>query len=172
MNEQQHRKFIIEQKELFKKSFVKGTIYDLTEHPFSDTHPYDFADKNTNERWLGWLDYAMENLNLKDECMIGQTWFMKGTPVQALINHAAEVFKAEAAAQNSKIEFGTDDNQSWFAHDVKFFGTVQIDLIDEHGLIEWDIHFNECWQGPFDSKAACIRHLEQCIQEMQKEQSA
>lgn len=175
MNEQQHKNFILEEKELFKKSFVKGTIYDLSEHPNTDTHPYDFTDKNTNERWLGWLDHAMENLYLKSDCMIGQTWFMKGTPVSTLIKHAKEIYKAEAIAQNSKIKFGTDDNEHWFAHDVPFFGTVQIDRIEEHGLEEWDIHFGDCWQGPFNSKSECIKHLEECIQEQREqdqEQSA
>lgn len=108
---------------------------------------------------------TLENLTLQNDCMIGQTWFMKGSPVAALIKHAEEVYKAEAVAQNSKIEFGTDDNEHWFVHDVPFYGTVQIDRIEEHGLVEWDIHFNECWQGPFDSKSACIKHLEECIKE-------
>ncbi|AYA02314.1 hypothetical protein BEN74_05120 [Acinetobacter sp. WCHAc010034] len=112
---------------------------------------------------------TLENLPLQNDCMIGQTWFMKGSPVAALIKHAEEVYKAEAVAQNSKIEFGTDDNEHWFAHDVPFYGTVQIDRIEEHGLVEWDIHFNECWQGPFDSKSACIKHLEECIKEEHEE---
>ncbi|MFW1689450.1 hypothetical protein ACG9H2_05640 [Acinetobacter ursingii] len=30
---------------------------------------------------------------------------------------------------------------------------------------------NECWQGPFNSKARCIQHLEECIQEMREEQA-
>lgn len=75
---------------------------------------------------------------LKNDCMIGQTWFMKGTSVSALIEYAENVYKAEAVAQNSKIEFGTDDNEHWFAHDVPFYGTVQIDRIEEHGLVEWE----------------------------------
>lgn len=62
----------------------------------------------------------LENLKLENDCMIGQTWFMKGTPVANLIKHAEGVYKAEAIAQNSKIKFGTDDNRSWFAHDVPF----------------------------------------------------
>ncbi|WP_252717713.1 hypothetical protein [Acinetobacter seifertii] len=108
---------------------------------------------------------------LQNDCMIGQTWFMKGTPVANLIKHSEKVYQAEAIAQNSKIKFGTDDNRSWFAHDVPFFGTVQMDQIEEHGIVEWDIHFNECWQGPFNSKARCIQHLEECIQEMREEQA-
>jgi iron-sulfur cluster repair protein YtfE (RIC family) len=56
---------------------------------------------------------ALENLQV--DCMIDQVWFMKGTPVANLIQHASEVYKAEAVAQNSKIEFGTDDNEHWFA---------------------------------------------------------
>lgn len=111
----------------------------------------------------------IENLKLQNDCMIDQTWFMKGTPVTNLIKHAEGVYKAEVAAQNSKIKFGTDDNQHWFAHDVPFFGTVQIDRIEEHGLVEWDIHFNECWQGPFNSKQRCIQHLEECIAEKRQE---
>ena len=167
MNEQQHKNFILEQKELFKKSFVKGTFYDLSEHPNKYTHPYDFTDEKTNERWLGWLDHAMENLYLKSDCMIGQTWFMKGTPVSALIKYAEETYRAEAVAQNSKIKFSTDNNENWFAHDVPFFGTVQI--LKEFN--EWDIYFGDCWQGPFNSKSECIQHLEVCIQEKKEEES-
>lgn len=166
MNEQQHKNFILEEKKLFKNSFVKGTIYDLTEPPNSETHPYDFADKSTNERWMGWLDHATESLYLKNNCMIGQTWFMKGTPVSALIKFAEKIYKSEAIAQNSKIKFGTDDNENWFAHDVPFFGTVQI--LKEFN--EWDIHFGDCWQGPFNSKSECIQHLEECIQEKREEE--
>ncbi len=106
---------------------------------------------------------------LENDCMIGQTWFMKGSSVAALIKHAEGVYKAEVAAQNSKIEFGTDDNEHWFAHDVPFFGTAQIDRIEEHGLVEWDIHFNDCWQGPFNSKSECIKHLEECILDQRAE---
>ncbi|ENV91127.1 hypothetical protein F938_03626 [Acinetobacter bereziniae LMG 1003 = CIP 70.12] len=167
MTEQQHKNFILQEKELFKKSFVKGTIYDLSEHPSSETHPYDFADKNTNERWLGWLDHATENLNLKSDCMIGHTWFMKGSPVSALIKHAEEIYKAEVIAQNSKIKFGTDDNEVWWAHDVPYFGEVQMNWIKEDQ--EWDIYLDGCWQGPFNSKSECIQHLEECIQEKREE---
>lgn len=106
---------------------------------------------------------------LENDCMINQTWFIKGTSTSALIKHAEEIYKAEVIAQNSKIQFGTDDNEHWFAHDVPFFGRVQIDRIEEHGLVEWDIFFNECWQGPFNTKSKCIRHLEECIQEMREE---
>lgn len=106
---------------------------------------------------------------LENDCMIDQTWFMKGSSISALIKHAEDVYKAEAVAQNSKIEFGTDDNKHWFAHDVPFYGRVQIDRIEEHGLVEWDIYFNECWQGPFDSKSECIKHLEECIAEQHEE---
>ncbi|MDR8459751.1 hypothetical protein FPK42_24780, partial [Acinetobacter baumannii] len=77
----------------------------------------------------------IENLKLQNDCMIDQTWFMKGTPVANLIKHAEDVYKAEVSAQNSKIKFGTDNNQQWFAHNVPFFGTVQIDRIEEHGLV-------------------------------------
>ena len=99
--------------------------------------------------------------------LVSQTWFMKGTPVSALIKHAEETYKAEAIAQNSKIKFGTDDNENWFAHDVPFFGTVQI--LKEFN--EWDIHFSDCWQGPFNSKSECIQHLEECIQEKREEKA-
>lgn len=117
------------------------------------------------------LKLKLEKLeNLQVDCMIDQVWFMKGTPVANLIKYASEVYKAEAVAQNSKIEFGTDDNEHWFAHDVPFFGRVQISQIKEHGLVEWDIYFNECWQGPFNSKSECIKHLEECIQERREEE--
>lgn len=129
-----------------------------------------YEDPTTQLCWLTFLT-TIECNTLENDCMIGQMWFMKGTPVTNLIKHAEGVYKAEAIAQNSKIKFGTDDNRSWFAHDVPFFGTVQMDQIEEHGIVEWDIHFNECWQGPFNSKARCIQHLEECIQEMREEQA-
>lgn len=110
-------------------------------------------------------------LILENDCMIDQTWFMKGSPVAALIKHAEDNYKATAVAQNSKIKFGTDDNEHWFAHDVPFFGRVQIDRIEEHGLVEWDIFFNECWQGPFNTKERAIQHLEECIAEKHEEMS-
>lgn len=128
-----------------------------------------------NEHWdtfrAGWdaKAQAVPEQVLKNHCMVGQTWFMEGTPVSALIKHAESVYKAEVIAQNSKIEFGTDDNENWFAHDVPFYGTVQIYRIEEHGLVEWDIHFNGCWQGPFGSKSECIKHLEGCIAEEHEE---
>lgn len=128
-----------------------------------------YEDQTTQICWLTFL-MTRESLTLDNHCMIDQTWFMKGTPVKNLIKHAEGVYKAEAIAQNSKIVFGTDDNITWFAHDVPFFGKVQLDHIEEHGLVEWDIFFNECWQGPFNSKSKAIQHLEECIQEMREEQ--
>lgn len=82
---------------------------------------------------------------------------------------ALKDYKAEVVAQNSKIEFGTDDNETWWAHDVPFYGTVQMNWIKEDQ--EWNIFFNECWQGPFQSKSRCIQHLEECIQEQREEQA-
>ncbi|WP_227515680.1 hypothetical protein [Acinetobacter qingfengensis] len=116
-----------------------------------------------------WQAAKKEDLLLDQDCMINQTWFMKGTPVSNLIKYAEEVYKAEAITQNSKIKFGTDDNEHWFAHDVPFFGKVQLDRIEEYGIVEWDIYFGDCWQGPFHSKARCIQHLEECIQEKREE---
>lgn len=129
----------------------------------------EHAKWKLKENQLKVYQEQIENLKLQNDCMIDQTWFMKGTPVANLIKHAEGVYQAEVAAQNSKIKFGTDDNQHWFAHEVPFFGTVQIDFIQEHGLEEWDIYFNECWQGPFNSKQRCIQHLEECIAEKRQE---
>ncbi len=59
--------------------------------------------------WMAWQAskaQAVPEQVLENDCMIGQTWFMKGTSVSALIKHAEGVYKAEAIAQNSKIEFG------------------------------------------------------------------
>lgn len=112
-----------------------------------------------------WQAAKNEDRLLEQDCMINQIWFMKGTPKQHLINYAAKVYRAEVIAQNSKIQFATDDNEHWFAHDVPFFGRVQIDRLNEDGIEEWNIYFNECWQGPFNSKARCIQHLEECIAE-------
>lgn len=106
---------------------------------------------------------------LENNCMIGQLWFPKGTPVSALIKHAEDEYKAKAIAQNSQIKFGTDDNEHWFAHDVPYFGRVQISKLNEDGFVEWDICLNGCWHGPFSSKARCIQHLQECIQERNEE---
>ena len=121
------------------------------------------------EAWQAAKAQAMSEQTLESDCMINQVWFMKGTPVDSLIKHAEEVYKTEVIAQNSAIKFGTDDNEHWFAHDVPFFGRVQIDRIEEHGLVEWDIFFNGCWQGPFNTKEECIKHLEECIAEQRVE---
>ena len=137
------------------------------ESPYNGT----YLNYNVQTSWKVWQQaqkVAVPDV-LENDCMISQTWFMKGSPVSALIQHAENMYKAEAIAQNSKIKFGTDDNEHWFAHDVPFFGRVQIDCIKEHGLVEWDIFFNECWQGPFNTKSECIRHLEECIKEMREE---
>ncbi|GEM_PF-2452596 len=126
-----------------------------------------------NYGWSMWQARAQpEPTLLENDCMIDQVWFMKGTPVINLIKHAEGVYQAEVATQNSKIEFGTDDNKIWWAHDVPFYGRVQLERFEEHGMTEWDIHFNECWQGPFDSKAKAIEHLETCIAEQRQEQGA
>lgn len=156
------------EKEFMSDEDVEGLISEvLKDH-----------DENPNKYWKNLYRQIddlvaqvakLSNPMLQNNCMIDQTWFMKGTPVANLIKHAEGVYQAEVAAQNSKIKFGTDDNQQWFAHDVPFFGTVQIDRIEEHGLVEWDIHFNECWQGPFNSKQQCIQHLEECIAEKRQE---
>lgn len=106
---------------------------------------------------------------LTNDCMIEKTWFMKGSRVAALVKYAENVYKAEAVAQNSKIEFGTDDNEIWWAHEVPFFGTVQMDKIVEHGFTEWDICLDKCWQGPFSSQSKAIQHLEECIKEKMEE---
>lgn len=148
--------------------FEEAMVCDLND--FTWNHELElYEDEKTQLCWLTWVTRDSQSQTLKNDCMIGQTWFMKGSPVAALIKHAEKVYKAEAVAQNSKIEFGTDDNEHWFAHDVPFYGTVQIDRIEEHRFVEWDIHFNDCWQGPFDSKSACIKHLEDCIQEEREE---
>ncbi|WP_096911093.1 MULTISPECIES: hypothetical protein [Acinetobacter] len=144
------------------ESIMKHDIKDFIWN--EDIECYD--DYTTQICWLTFLN-ATDSLMLDNHCMIGQTWFMKGTPVSALIKYAEEIYKTEAIAQNSKIKFSTDDNENWFAHDVPFFGTVQI--LKEFN--EWDIHFGDCWQGPFNSKARCIQHLEECIQEMREEQA-
>ncbi|ENX49074.1 hypothetical protein F943_01467 [Acinetobacter ursingii NIPH 706] len=125
------------------------------------SYVYEFAEAVIKE--------AVKEAVLQNDCMIQQTWFMKGTPVSALIKHAENVYQSEAIAQNSKIEFGTDDNEHWFAHDVPYFGRVQISKLNEDGFVEWDICLSGCWQGPFSSKARCIQHLQECIQERNEE---
>lgn len=124
-----------------------------------------------NEIDFGWKMWQASKAHtvLENDCMIEKTWFMKGSRVADLVKYAENVYKAEAVAQNSKIEFGTDDNEIWWAHEVPFFGTVQMDKIVEHGLTEWDIYLDGCWQGPFSSQSKAIQHLEECIKEKMEE---
>lgn len=148
--------------------FEEEMVCDLNDFTWnSELELYE--DETTQLCWLTWVTCESQKYFLEKDCMIGQTWFLKGSPVSALIKHAEAVYKAEVVTQNSKIEFGTDDNEHWFAHDVPFFGRVQIDRIEEHGLVEWDIVLDGCWQGPFESKARCIQHLEDCIKEKREE---
>lgn len=128
-----------------------------------------YENELTQLCWLTWVTCLEHKLKLKNHCMINKTWFMKNTPVSNLIQHAENIYKTEVIAQNSKIKFGTDDNQTWWAHEVPFFGTVQMERIEEHGFVEWDIVLNDCWQGPFESKERCIHHLEECIKEKRDE---
>ncbi|EKU54505.1 hypothetical protein ACINWC323_3240 [Acinetobacter sp. WC-323] len=166
----------------FENAYIKSggilndVIYNGSTNQYGPDWDFEGLDSETHQLraddvsncWLGW-QLAKQNNFLFVDCMIDQTWFMKGSPVANLIKHAEGVYKAEAIAQNSNIQFGTDDNKTWWAHDVPFFGTVQLDQIEEHDLIEWDIHFNECWQGPFSSKSKAIQHLEECIAEKRQE---
>lgn len=161
----------------------KDEYGEFLAHWNADNLPFHGDDDYKNYAWKSWcacLGRNQAKINelekklkaqekLQTNCMIDQTWFMKGTSVACLIKYAENVYKAEAVAQNSKIEFGTDDNEHWFAHDVPFFGRVQISWFKDDQ--EWDIHFNECWQGPFNSKSRCIQHLEECIQEKREEQA-
>lgn len=161
----------------FEKAIFTKTEFDII--PNFDEKAGIYKDEGLTDCYLDKVNFALSVWQaakanavpetLKADCMIGQTWFMKGSPVSVLIKHAEGVYIAEVAAQNSKIKFGTDDNEHWFAHDVPFYGTVQIDRIEEHGLVEWDIYFNDCWQGPFNSKSECIKHLEDCILEQRAE---
>lgn len=142
-----------------------------------DSHFYTYGNQVSvakldliNWGWNSWVEaksQAIPEQTLKSDCMINKLWFMKGTPVANLIQHAEEVYKAEVIAQNSKIKFGTDDNEIWWAHDVPYYGEVQMDWIKEDQ--EWDIFFNGCWQGPFNTKEECIKHLEECIAEQRAE---
>lgn len=110
------------------------------------------------------VEHAENSAVLQSDCMINQEWYMVGTPVKNLIDAAAAEYQAEVAAQNSKIEFATDDNVIWYAHDVPYFGSVQINKIIEHGFVEWSIYFNGCWSD-FSTKQQCIQYLEECVAE-------
>jgi len=142
--------------------FEEAMVCDLNDFTWNDELEL-YEDEKTQLCWLTWVTHESQPQTLKNHCMINKLWFVKGTPVANLIKHAEEVYKTEVIAQNSKIKFGTDDNETWWAHDVPYFGEVQMDWIKEDQ--EWDIFFNECWQGPFDSKEECIKHLEECIKE-------
>lgn len=150
------------------KKFEEAMVSDLNNFEWDEKFEC-YTDLTTQLCWLTWLTCISQEQLLERDCMIDQTWFMKGTPVVRLIKFAEVAYQAEVVAQNSKIEFGTDDNEIWWAHEVPFYGTVQLNQIIEHGLLEWDIYFNECWQGPFSSKSKAIQHLEECIQEKKDE---
>lgn len=158
------------QKEKTKKEFW---VWAKTENPrlVENAELGDvYAIQNLDHMFMGFAAakaQAVPEQTLTSDCMINKLWFMKGTPVANLIKHAEEVYKAEVIAQNSKIKFGTDDNEVWWAHDVPYYGEVQMNWIKEDQ--EWDIFFNGCWQGPFDSKQECIKHLEECIAEQRAE---
>ncbi len=130
MNQAFERAYIQEFGEIDGVLFFNGEKYELFTQArgFAEFH---LVELKINAAWTMWQQ-AIKCVvfeTLKNDCMIGQTWFMKGSPVSVLIKHAEAVYKAEIVAQNSKIKFGTDDNEHWFAHDVPFFGTVQIDRI-------------------------------------------
>ncbi|WP_240487470.1 hypothetical protein [Acinetobacter sp. BMW17] len=142
----------------------------IVKRPYPRLENGDYKYIEIDQGWKLWqaaTAQAAPEQTLTSDCMINKLWFMKGTPVANLIKHAEEVYKAEVIAQNSKIKFGTDDNEVWWAHDVPYYGEVQMNWIKEDQ--EWDIFFNECWQGPFDSKQECIKHLEECIAEQRAE---
>ena len=169
---------IKKEREAFQECYKTSRDYKFyVRHEMSEKQIFEFKKGKyfvdcVNDGWKIWqaaTAQAVPEQTLESDCMINQVWFMKGTPVDSLIKHAEDIYKTEVIAQNSAIKFGTDDNEHWFAHDVPFFGRVQIDRIEEHGLVEWDIFFNECWQGPFDSKQKCIKHLEECIAEQRAE---
>lgn len=168
--------------EQFKEEALKMHIVQILDDSYMNTSFFDYNidsdcsviwyKAQARQLWDFWQAskaQAVSKIVLQNDCMIDQTWFMKGSSLSALITYAENNYKAEVVSQNSKIEFGTDDNEHWFAHDVPFFGDVQIDRIEEQGLVEWDICMNGCWQGPFNSKSECIQHLEECIREQQQE---
>ena len=181
----------LKEKPLFEAEFIHSHLlpffhfnentgdYEIKTESVNNTDEEDrkVAYESLNTGWAMWLrakrtakaQVVSKEVLLENDCMMNQTWFMKGTPVSVLIKRAENAYKEEVIAQNSKINFGTDDNEHWFAHDVPFFGRVQIDRTEEHGLVEWDIFFNECWQGPFDTKSGCIKLLEECIAEKREE---
>lgn len=156
------------EKEAFEECFKKTDFYKMNLVNcfcfINDRYVWD----EVQAAWQMWQESKAHTV-LENDCMIEKTWFMKGSRVAALVKYAENVYKAEAVAQNSKIEFGTDDNEIWWAHEVPFFGTVQMDKIVEHGLTEWDIYLDGCWQGPFSSQSKAIQHLEECIKEKMEE---
>jgi len=158
------------EQEVIKQDEFEDLVFKPEINAFHSNYLSSRFIDNINFGWSAWqaaTAQAAPEQTLTSDCMINKLWFMKGTPVANLIKHAEEVYKAEVIAQNSKIKFGTDDNEVWWAHDVPYYGEVQMNWIKEDQ--EWDIFFNECWQGPFDSKQECIKHLEECIAEQRAE---
>lgn len=171
--ESQIENFIAAFKDLWIYELLAETLSDdaLFEHSVKENGTVVWMKEQTRQIWKFWI-IAQENHVLQEDCIIDNHWFMKGMSVHGLIQHAADAYKAKAVAQNSNIEFGTDDNEIWWAHEVPYYGTVQMNRLEEHGLIEWDIVLDGCWQGPFDSKDQAIQHLVECIEEKRQEEKA
>lgn len=125
------------------KALALANGFSLKEQPNGemDLNPYvyQFAEALAKK--------SQESAVLEHDCMIGYTWVSK----------------------KSKIQFRTDDNEHWWAHDVPYYGTVQLSKTIEHGITEWDMPLDGCWQGPFSSIEKAIVHLEECIKEKREE---
>lgn len=105
---------------------------------------------------------------LENDCLIGHTLFAKGTPKKDLIKYAENAHKARIVESNSKIKF-EGKSPEWCAHNVPFFGRVQLERVDEdEGFSEWVIFLGGHWQGPFSTRADAIEYLEERIKENEK----
>lgn len=72
------------------------------------------------------------------------------------------------------IDWQQDGENRWVA-EVPFFEVVILECFNDgegDDFEEWDIYFGgecDCWQGPFDSRYECIRHLMECIKQQESQ---
>ena len=62
------------------KNFEKFMVNDLDNFEWNEKLDF-YIDPTTQLCWLTWLNCISQEQLLENDCMIDQTWFMKGSPV-------------------------------------------------------------------------------------------
>ena len=68
-----------------------------------------------------------------------------------------------------ELEWVQTNHDSW-TNNSTLFGLVTLECVDDGSgdeFEEWDIHFNNCWQGSFFCRHDAIEHLKACIKEVE-----